>query len=297
MVAMFERLKVLRNLLSDARRHPLTADTRKQVLGRIIKWQIATRMVGGPIIIPFISGSELAIPRLPGTRGDVYFGIREFEEVGFALHVLREENLFGNVGANIGVLAIAAASFCEAQVVAIEPVKLTVDALRRNVHLNNLSSRIVVHHLGAGAEPGELVFTTEEGTNNRVTFKGAGERVPVVPLDVIFQDRTPMLINIDVEGFEPNVIAGARRLLGDNELKGLIVETNGLSAQYGLDQEEMHRQILQRGFNSFRYDPMCRKLTRVEGMQDSNTLYIRDLPFVEARVKSARSFEILGRSF
>ena len=293
---IMHQIQTMRGLLREANANPLTAHAKLQTLSRIIRWQIASRAVSGPIIIPFISGTELAIPRdMPGAKGDVYFGVREIEEVGFILHFLRKDDLFGNIGANIGVIAVAAAGVCGANVVAIEPVKRTADALRRNVRLNQLSMLVEIHQIGAGATLGELNFSVDNGTENRVTLEAVGEPTPVLPLDTVFEHRTPTLMNIDVEGFEPNVIAGARRLLRDPDLKAVIVETNGLCSHYGLSQDAMHAEMIGHGFSTYHYNPLRRTLDSVEGTQYPNTIYARDLPLIRERLASAAKFEVLGR--
>ena len=39
---------------------------------------------------------------MTGASGNIYFGLHEFEEMGFLLHFLREEDLFIDIGAYIG---------------------------------------------------------------------------------------------------------------------------------------------------------------------------------------------------
>jgi hypothetical protein len=152
-----------------------------------------------------------------------------------------------------------------------------------------------VRQFGAGAESGELKFTEGYGGLNRVTFGQSGETVPVLPLDTIFQHRTPIVLNVDVEGFEPNVIAGAQRLLLDPALKALIMETNGMAAHYGLDENGMHQHLLGHGFSVFVYDPFTRNLRPLDGPTAPNTLYVRELPLMEERLTSARPFTIMGK--
>ena len=100
------------------------------------------------------------------------------------------------------------------------------------------------------------------------------------------------MLVVDVEGFEPAVVEGAARLLADPTLKIVILEPVGLSANYGLHQQAMHRSMLDRGFHTVRYDPRRRSLERAEGMDAFNTIYVRDFTEVERRVKAAESFRV-----
>ncbi|MGH6925244.1 MAG: hypothetical protein ACRED5_16045, partial [Propylenella sp.] len=54
-----------------------------------------------------------------------------------------------------------------------------------------------------------------------------------------------------------------------------------------------------RNFSPFRYDPLNRTLRRLPGLDDrrGNTLFIRDLPFVEDRLASAPPIRLRGRTY
>ena len=57
----------------------------------------------------------------------------------------------------------------------------------------------------------------------------------------------PAHIKIDVDGFEPKVIAGARRVLADRQVRSLLIETN----QNLADHLQMVAELEALGF---RYD-------------------------------------------
>ena len=50
-------------------------------------------------------------------------------------------------------------------------------------------------------------------------------------------------------------------------------------------------------FEKAYYDPFCRSLSRkpIRNLNPSNSLFVRDLPFVSARLATAKEVEILGR--
>jgi len=104
----------------------------------------------------------------------------------------------------------------------------------------------------------------------------------------------PALIKIDVEGFESEVLAGARRTLAAGEPLALIVELNGNGARYGCDDETLHRGLLAQGFETFRYRPLARVLKPVGGMRSDggNTLYVRGLDRLVERVRTAPRFRL-----
>jgi FkbM family methyltransferase len=172
------------------------------------------------MIVPYVDDTKLVVaPDTSAASLTVYIGLAEFEDMSFVLHLLTDEDLFGDVGANVGVYCVLASGARGAKSVAIEPVATTIEALRLNIAINELADLVDILEIGVGADSGELDFSTDEDGSNHVIQDGSGCRVAVLPLDEIFASRTPTLLKIDVEGFETNVIKGAQRLLKDTALK------------------------------------------------------------------------------
>jgi hypothetical protein len=99
---------------------------------------------------------------------------------------------------------------------------------------------------------------------------------------------------MDVEGFERAVLAGAGRALADPALLGVIMELNGSGARYGFDEDALHRDLLTRGFETFRYRPFDRVLEPLQGARSGsgNTLYVRDVGRLAERVRTAPRFRV-----
>jgi hypothetical protein len=122
--------------------------------------------------------------------------------------------------------------------------------------------------------------------------------VEISSLDLITAtERAPSLIKIDVEGFEQEVINGANALLRNEELKAIIVELNGSGERYGYDEGKIHEQLLGNNFQPYMYDPFTRKLSLLKTFGNHNTVYIRDLNFVEQRLKTAAPIEVFNEKF
>ena len=68
--------------------------------------QIGSRLVPGPVLVPFVDSCSLfAQAGMTGITQNIYVGLAEFREMAFLLHVLRPDDLFVDVGANIGTWA------------------------------------------------------------------------------------------------------------------------------------------------------------------------------------------------
>ncbi|MGM4891463.1 FkbM family methyltransferase [Tardiphaga sp. 839_C3_N1_4] len=285
----------LYHLSRFANRHPLARENKRRTFLRFMRWQVASRAIQQPIVLPFVGESRLIISKqMPGAAVNYYFGLPEVEEVSLALHFLREGDLLGDVGANIGALSIAASSVAKARVIAMEPVPSTFKALRDNVAINEVSNLVTTLNMGAGKEASDLNFSTDRGGNDRIVLDGSGLSIPVRALDEVFPE-TPNMLVIDVEGFEPAVIAGAKRILADPKLEIIIVETLGLASDYNLDDRAMHETILRNGFVTAKYDGFTRVLEPTMGMDKFNTIYVRDVARVSEKVRKANAFRVGDR--
>ena len=105
-------------------------------------------------------------------------------------------------------------------------------------------------------------------------------------LDAVIAGSQPAMMKIDVEGAETAVLSGADRILANPCLK--IIELETVSG-------ESETILSSNGFQKAYYDPFKRLLCRTnQGHKTSNSLFVRDWPFVEARFASAPAITILG---
>src|SRR5947207_9346885 len=81
--------------------HPISSGNRRAAIVRYARWQIGTRLLGAPVLMPFVESTQLLCERsMTGATGNLYCGLHEFGDMGFLLHFLRREDLFVDVGAN-----------------------------------------------------------------------------------------------------------------------------------------------------------------------------------------------------
>lgn len=279
--------------------HPLARLHRRAALGRWLRWQLGKRLLPGPLAVPYVDGVRLLIaPGMTGATGNYYCGLHEFEDMAFVLHFLRPGDGFADVGANIGsytLLALAAG----AGVDAFEPVPAAFRALMDNVHLNGAAQRVRAHNQAVGAQKGSLQMTMDHDTMNRAVLAPAASReavarVEMTTLDQAFAGRAPpALLKVDVEGYESQVLQGARGLLADAALQAVILELNGSGRAYGFDDGDIHQSMLAQGFQPCRYEPFSRRLQACEHHSNTgNTLYLRDPEAAARRVAASRSYRI-----
>ena len=244
------------NTLQFILNHPLARKKKWQAFKRILNWQLGVRLLPFPIIYPFAGNCKLIVGKgMTGATGNIYCGLHDFEEMGFTLHFLRPDDLFADIGANIGSYAVLASGVIGATSLSFEPVPSTYAHLKDNIYINRLENKVHALNIGLGNTPGKLNFSTELDTVNHVLTNNevckTSVEVPVRMFDDYCTDIVPSLIKIDVEGFEYQVLKGATTTLQNSQLKAIIIELNGSGNRYGIDDTTIHQFLSSYNFKPF----------------------------------------------
>ena len=124
-----------------------------------------------------------------------------------------------DAGANCGFYSLVTVlQHPERRVFCFEPHPVTFTRLQQNIRCNGLENRITPVQAAAGSAPGRCTLETSVASSMGVVTASqvaAGHRlveVPMVSLDDYARTQSlyPDLIKIDVEGFEVEVLKGAR---------------------------------------------------------------------------------------
>ena len=169
------------------------------------------------------------------TQRKMALGSFERAETRLCRKLLRPGDLFVDVGAHIGWFATLAAVLVgpEGRVHAVEPFPSSFARLRKNASRSGLAN-LMPWPVAAGDRFGTARVAAQEGSDSGsvTTLRGQGVPVPRMPLDsLVDEDRPVRLLKIDVEGYEPAVLAGAPGLLARTD--AVLVELNrpGLASQ------------------------------------------------------------------
>jgi len=284
--------------------HPLNRDRKLRSVIRYAKWQVGSRLVSGAIVFDWVNGSKFLVRTgETGLTGNIYTGLHEFPDMGFLLHVLRRDDLFVDIGANVGSYTILACSAVGARGVAFEPVPSTYNRLVENMRLNHLEDKVECINKGVGAQEGSIAFTSDTDTTNHALASGEQcdniVTVPVTSLDSALHCKFPALAKIDVEGYETPVLEGAEETLKKQSLHSVIMELNGSGNRYGYDESRILDLMSDYGFKPHSYNPLDRTLLNLDGknLDSGNTLFIRDMALVLKRLGNAARVSIHGRQF
>lgn len=238
----------------------------------------------------------LASLGMTGATGNYYCGLHELSDMGFVLHALTPDDLFLDVGANIGSYTVLAAGAVGAKVIAVEPIPDTCERLRRNVAVNRLEDRVVLVNKGLASREGELRFTATLDCVNHVAVDGESGQcvvVPVTTIDQLCREAIPAVIKIDVEGFEDQVLAGASMTLSSPAVLAVVMETNRSGARYGKGDDALFAEMRRLGFVPCGYDAIERNIvTEATGL--GNTIFIRNPGALLPRLKSAKKYRLIN---
>jgi len=298
-------IKQIRDILVYINNHPLAGRHKLRAFYKFISWQIHSRITTDPITVPFTEKTYLLVKKgMAGATGNIYTGLHEFEDMAFLLHFLNTEDLFLDIGANIGSYTILASGHKAAASIAFEPVPSTFHSLEKNIRLNSLEHKVKAMNVGVGAKHERRKFTTNMDSANHVSIQTEGvdnentvDTTMVTVDEIVAKEICPLMIKIDVEGFESEVLKGMTNTLGDNGLKAVLIELNGCGERYGYKENDIHELFIKNGFKPYSYEPFERKINLLETYGKFNTLYLRDVDFIKNRILLSDKVNIFSESF
>ena len=168
----------------------------------------------------------------------VYLGAYERRESKIVAGHLRNGMVFFDVGANIGYYSLMAAAKCgpEARIVAFEPNPEVAGHLARTVSTNRIRTITIepfalssAHDRQAKLYLGPADFATSTMVPGN---GGIAVSVETTTLDAYLESHGIERVDfmkVDVDGFESEVFAGARKSLANGKIRALLYESSGSS--------------------------------------------------------------------
>lgn len=286
-------------IFSGILNHPLNKNRKLTAIKNFVNWQLSSYLYNRPIIYNFTDRCRLVIEKgMTGATGNLYCGLHEFNEMIFLLHYLRKEDLFIDIGSNIGSYSILASGHVGCNTISIEPIPNTFNKMLDNINLNRLNEKISPLNIAIGSRCGKIHFTRNLDTVNHVAVNIVKDtiEVEVDTLDNVVKANFPNLLKIDVEGYETEVINGGVKTLEKESLRAIIIELNGSGERYNYDESQIHKKLLEYGYKPCIYLPGFRELKVINSFGTHNTIYARDFEFVNNRLKNAENINILNQS-
>lgn len=206
-----------------------------------------------------VHGATVALDLSEHIQRSIYIGNYERQETNWVKAYLGKGDTFLDVGANVGYFSLLASRIVgnTGSVISIEPSRNRFEILEQTIARNSLSN-VKLFNLGLGAVSEQKVLPDPLLENYSPSFfaEGQGENVRIVTLDELFPQMGVDHIDVlkmDVEGFEPYVLQGARSLLSQKKIKAILCEINEHWIQKaGYSPEEFHDKIVSMGFSACR---------------------------------------------
>jgi len=296
------RLIKFRQFLAYSHRHfqnhPLWSGNLLSPYLRFAKLQILFALGKKRVMLPWIDGLILPVEKGDsGLTGNYYLGLMEFKDMAFALHLLRPADLFVDIGANVGSYTLLAAGSANARCLTFEPVPQTFKRLVETIVLNKLtdivwSRNVALASPEKAATGRRLPFSADRDCTNSFVeegYEGQVTYVNVETLDSECANLSPVLIKIDVEGFERDVLMGSKATLRKESMLALITEGQ---------THEVNSLLREAGYLDISYDPFLRKILPVDGYT-LNRIWVKSdkIEDVERRLRESRKYMVYGRSF
>jgi len=161
----------------------------------------------------------------------------------YMMKSLTPDSLFLDVGAHLGYFSVLAA-LRAGRVFTIEPQEFLIGRIHRNISANHLDN-VTLIHAAAGEAPGFAGIPKVGTPGTRV---GTSENlVPVIRLDEYFGgELMPTHVKIDTEGFEYQVLLGARKILETRPV--LFIEVHEKMTNFGYDRKQLYTFLSDSGY-------------------------------------------------
>tara|TARA_Y100001970_G_C14024256_1_gene745155 strand:+ start:117 stop:992 length:876 start_codon:yes stop_codon:yes gene_type:complete len=291
---MFNKLEKLLKNINWINNHALVKNNRFKSLVKFFWFHI--RIKEGQTFSFNILNQKVSIRKGHGSQTNYFTYLEDYNEMLFGLHYLTSNDLFVDIGANIGVYSLLMAGERNSKVIAIEPMKKNYELLIENINTNKLTKKITALNIALGHKDCELKFKYDGALSSQSDDQKIGEIVKVKMMEGIIDYAD--LIKIDVEGFELNVLKGANKVLDDLRTNALIVEMipNNYMEEYKYD---VYQALLNKDFHAYEYHPdkRCLELLSKNNISMPNTIFIRDLDLAEKKVNFSEKFKIGGRYY
>lgn len=200
-----------------------------------------------------------------------------------------EEGLFLDLGANIGTTGIYFTKMLapNLKLLAFEPDPENFKLLRTNLILNNAEEKAVIENYGLGEENSEMTMFRDPlnpGANGlfKLNSEQETETVKIIPLDKYFAEKNlspkdVKYIWIDTEGFEAQVLLGAKNILTENPAP-IFMEFNPRMWQQSGYLYKMI-ELLSNFYEGYVWVRAVMETKKIEVLPMEKLLEFKDLPY------------------
>jgi FkbM family methyltransferase len=284
-------LKTLQYICS----HPNCKPQKIRSISRFVGWQFYKRLSHRYIDLQLVANTKLRCHPDSYSAGAVlYCGLYDYDEMNFLLRYLRAEDSFLDIGANIGVYTLLAASKIHSgSIYSFEVLPKNYERLKENLKLNKFE-QVKTYEIAISNQTGTVALNLAEGDSMPFITHSATDKTITVPTDTLdnLLQNQPLanltLAKMDIEGAEILAFKGALSLLKQQRPHVWILEINDTVSNFGHQKQDLVDFLNSYGYNLYRYSADTNQLSSVsiEEQQGNNVLAIADsaVEFVRDRL-------------
>lgn len=219
--------------------------------------------------------------------------------------LVKDDGVAIDIGAHYGIYSLLAAKRAR-KVYAFEPVPENYEVLKRNIHDNQLSDKIVPINKAVSDTEGVVEFNVTWASDSAGFYEHPNAevirkiRVETNAIDIELKGTKDIsFIKIDTEGHEIHVLNGLRDTLRQNKSATMLIEFNPeCLANAGSSSGKLIEAILELGYDIFALHEESRNMVRVTaGMSDDAILQgLKYLNFLCLPADSWQSMLMLSHS-
>jgi len=149
-------------------------------------------------------------------RGQAYFLVTEDKIIEDVLNEIQSDDVFWDIGANVGMFSCFVGNSADVKMVAFEPHPENYKTLKKNIRKNSLTATSKLMELGLGDFSGQETLYLSESSREHSTVEQNGEQINIKVRrgdDVSADIGYPDVVKIDVEGAETQVLSGMPQTL------------------------------------------------------------------------------------
>lgn len=238
--------------------HPYNRNAKIHTLGRLFLWKLNQLFLHKTITVN-LTPEMKCVCHPDSSFGSliIYTKLPEYEEMNFIYNYLEKDDVFIDVGANIGAHTLMAASKIKTgKIFSFEPSEKAILYLKENIQINNLNQLVTVVDKVVSNKNGFEKFIIGKhseidriGNHTDLSYKM--KTSPSISLDKFLSSRkVPCvdLIKIDVEGAELKVLEGLKNYLDAGKIEVIIFEINPNSEKYGYTSKEVINFLQQKSY-------------------------------------------------
>jgi FkbM family methyltransferase len=190
----------------------------------VVAYRLVNVACQGSAIVTTTDGVRITVNLDDWTHRLYVLGELDEPRIAWLVHMTPPGGLFVDVGANIGLYTCTLAHHLadSGEVVAVEPLRSSVELLRSNLALNGLTNVEVIQAAASSTSGGSLPLfeppSAGPASSGHVRVVDPGDWIqvgytPILRLDDLLGNRNVDTVKIDVEGHEMEVLEGLASVL------------------------------------------------------------------------------------